>query len=142
MSGTETMEYIKTMFNQCNVARLLGIEILEAREGFAKGRMTLRKEHISIFGRAHGGILFTLADHVGGVCGNSLGRKAILVESSIQYVKGPVEGDTVISEARLIHKGKKIGRIDITISEEGGDLLALMHMVFYISNEHHKPAAV
>lgn len=131
-------EYIQKLFNECNVGRLLGIEIYEVEEGRAKGKLTIKKEHINVFGNAHGGILFTLADHVGGACGNSLGKMAVLVESSIQYMKGANEGETVFAEATLIHKGKKIGRIDIKISRENGDLLALMHMVFYMKGDDHK----
>jgi acyl-CoA thioesterase len=132
-------EYIKEIFNNCNVGRLLDIEILEVEEGRARGKLTIKKEHINVFGNAHGGILFTFADHVGGACGNSLGKVALLVESSIQYMKGANEGETVFAEAQLVHKGKKIGRIDISIVRENGDLIALMHMVFYIKSDEHKP---
>ena len=131
-------EYIQELFNGCNVGRLLGIEVYEIEEGRAKGKLTIKGEHINVFGNAHGGILFTLADHVGGACGNSLGKVAVLVESSIQYMKGAKEGETVFAEATLIHKGKKIGRIDINIFRENGDLLALMHMVFYMKSDDHK----
>jgi acyl-CoA thioesterase len=131
-------EYIKNIFNNCNVGKLLGIEVYEVKEGVAKGKLKLKKEHINIFGNAHGGILFTLADHVGGACGNSLGKKAVLVESSIQYMKGADEGDTVFAEARLTHRGKKIGRIDIRIFRENKDLLALMHTVFFMRDDDHK----
>jgi len=131
-------EYIKRLFNQCNVGRLLDIEIYELEEGRAKGRLKIKKEHINVFGNAHGGIIFTFADHVGGACGNSLGRVAVLVESSIQYIKGANEGETIFAEAKLTHKGKKIGRIDIDIFSENGDLLALMHMVFYMKHDEHR----
>ena len=108
------------------------------RSGRAKGKLTIKKEHINVFGNAHGGILFTFADHVGGACGNSLGKLAILVESSIQYMKGVKKGETVFAEVTLIHKGKKIGRIDIKVCRENGDLIALMHMVFYMKGDDHK----
>ncbi|MEI6153842.1 MAG: PaaI family thioesterase [Deltaproteobacteria bacterium] len=131
-------EYIQKIFNKCNVGRLLGIEVYEIEEGRAKGKLTIKKEHINVFGNAHGGILFAFADHVGGACGNSLGKLAILVESSIQYMKGVKKGETVFAEATLIHKGKKIGRIDIKVCRENGDLIALMHMVFYMKGDDHK----
>jgi acyl-CoA thioesterase len=131
-------EYIKKIFNECNVGRLLGIEVYGVEEGRAKGKLTIKKEHINIFGNVHGGILFTLADHVGGACGNSLGKLAVLVESSIQYMKGAKEGETIFAEATLTHKGNKIGRIDISIFSENGNLLSLMHMVFYMKGDDHK----
>jgi len=131
-------EYIKKIFNECNVGRLLDIEVFEIEEGRAKGRLKIKKEYLNVFGNAHGGILFTFADHVGGACGNSLGKFAVLVESSIQYMKGAKEGETVFAEAILIHKGKKIGRIDIKVCRENGDLIALIHSVFYMKSNDHK----
>mgnify|MGYP003486677516 FL=1 len=67
-------EYIQRLFNHCNVGRLLDIDIYEVKEGRAKGKLKIKKEHINVFENAHGGIIFTFADHVGGACGNSLGR--------------------------------------------------------------------
>lgn len=129
---------IRNMFNNCNVARFLGVDVYELKEGHAKGKLTIKKEHVNVFGTAHGGILFTLGDHVGGACGNTVGRKSLLIESSIQYVKGISEGDTVIAEADLTYAGKKIGRIDVKLYRENMEIVALMHMVFYITSYDHR----
>ena len=129
---------IRNMFNNCNVARFLGIDVYELRAGHAKGKLTIKKEHVNVFGTAHGGMLFTLGDHVGGACGNTVGKKSLLIESSIQYVKGISEGDTVIAEADLTYAGKKIGRIDVKLYRENMEIVALMHMVFYITSHDHR----
>lgn len=134
-------EYIKNLFNGCNVAKLLGIEVYDLEEGYAKGKLTLLKEHINVFGTVHGGILFTLADHIGGACGNTLGKKSLLIESSIQFMKGVTEGETLFAEARLTYKGKKIGRIDIKIYRENEEIVAITHMVFYIRSDDHRTKA-
>jgi acyl-CoA thioesterase len=131
-------EYIKNLFNDCNVGKLLGIEVYDLKEGHAKGRLTILKEHINVFGTVHGGILFTFADHIGGACGNTLGKKSLLVESSIQFMKGVTEGETVFAEAKLTYKGKKIGRIDTKIFRENKEIVAVMHMVFYIRSDDHR----
>jgi acyl-CoA thioesterase len=130
-------EYIRKIFNECSVGRALGIEICEVKKGFAKGKFILKDKHMNVFGNAHGGIIFTFADHVGGACGNSLGRKAVLVESSIQYFKGAVVGETIYGEAAYSYKGKKIGRIDIRIYNERDELIALMHEISYTSENEH-----
>ena len=135
-------EQIKNSFNQCNVGKLIGIDVYEVREGFAMGKLKIRKEHINIFGNAHGGILFTFADHVGGACGNTLGKKAVLVESSIQYMKGVKKGETVFAEAVLTHKGGRIGRIDVKIYKENVDTIAIIHQIFFIKDDKHEPKIV
>lgn len=131
-------EQIKNIFNQCNVGRFLGIDIYEIGEGIAKGKLEIKREYINIFGTAHGGILFTFADHVGGACGNTLGKKAVLVESSIQYMKGVVEGETIFADAVLIHRGVRIGRIEVKIYRENMDLIAIIHHIFFIKNDVHE----
>jgi acyl-CoA thioesterase len=125
------MEHLQKIFNECNVSRLLGMEICEIREGFAKGKLTLKREHLNIHGNAHGGVIFAFADQIGGACGNSLGRKAVLVESSIQYLKGAATGETIYGEAAFTYRGKKIGRIDVRVYNDRDELIALVHQISY-----------
>lgn len=125
------------MFNECGVTKLLGIEITELAEGMAKGRLVVREEHLNVFGGIHGGILFTFADQIGGACSNTVGKKTLLVESSIQYMKD-TSGDKVIyCDATLTHRGKTIGRVDAKVYTEQGELIAMTHHVFYIKAEEH-----
>jgi acyl-CoA thioesterase len=131
-------QYIQDLFNNCNVGRLLGIEVYDLKEGYAKGKLTIVREHINVLGTVHGGILFAFADHVGGACGNTLGKKSVLVESSIQFMKGITEGETLFAEAKVTYKGQKIGRIDTEIRTDSSEIVALMHMVFYIRSDVHK----
>jgi len=131
-------EFIKTIFNGCSVGNAVGINILELKEGYAKGSLVLKKEHLNVFGSVHGGIVFILGDHVGGACGNTLGKKAVNVETSIQYFKPAFEGMVLFAEAHLTHKGKRIGRIEIKITNDKLDEIAVMHMIFFITDEHHR----
>ncbi len=130
---------IRDLFNDCSVGRPMGIEICDVAEGYATGRLQVSEDHLNIFGTVHGGIIFTLADHVGGACGNTLGRKAVLVESTIQYVKAASRGDLLFAEARVTNRGRKIGRIDIKVERAGGEAIAFMHMLFFITDEEYKP---
>jgi acyl-CoA thioesterase len=132
-------EHIKELFNNCKVGRPMGIEICEVAEGFASGRLTLREDHLNVLGIVHGGIIFTFADHVGGVCGNTLGRKAVLVESTIRYTKAVFAGDTLLAEARLTNRDRRTGRIDIKVQREGGEAVAFIHMLFFLTNDEHGP---
>ncbi|MBA4418513.1 MAG: hypothetical protein C0392_11495 [Syntrophus sp. (in: bacteria)] len=135
-------EYIKDAFNKCNVGKLLGIKIVELEEGRAKGILLIKKKHLNLFGNVHGGILFAFADHTGGACGNTLGKKAVLVESSIHYMKGASgEGKPIFAEAALTHRGKTIGRVDVSIFDEEGNLVAMSHQIFFIKDDVHTTTA-
>lgn len=125
-------EDIRRRFNDCNVGRLLGIEVCEVEEGMARGRMLVTKDHVNVFGGIHGGILFTFADQVGGACGNSMDYKALLVESTARFKKSAREGETIYAQARLVHSRKKVDNIEITVTNESGETLAILQMVSYI----------
>jgi len=129
---------VQDKFNQCNVGRLLGIEVYEVEEGLARGKMTVRKEHLNVFGGIHGGILFAFADHVGGACGNSMDYKAVLIQSTGRYKKSAKEGDVLQAEARMIHSRKKIDKIDITVTKGNGETVAVFNMVSYIMDNAGK----
>ncbi|HEY3277174.1 MAG TPA: PaaI family thioesterase [Syntrophorhabdaceae bacterium] len=132
---------IKKMFNECNVGRLLGIEVTELKKGSAKGKFPVRKEHLNIFGDAHGGMIFAFADHIGGACANTLGGRSVLVESSIQCLKGASGEQTIFAEASMSHRGKRIGRVDVKVFEEGGAIIALTHQIFYIKDDGRRQKA-
>ena len=48
---------------------MLGTKIEEWRDGYARISLVLRPEHLNRAGVVHGGLLATLLDHGGGVCG-------------------------------------------------------------------------
>ncbi len=136
--GMTRCDEILRKFNECSVGRLLGIEVLEVGEGIARGRMTVRKDHLNVFGGIHGGILFAFADHVGGACGNSMDYKALLVESTARFKKSAREGQTIHAEARLVHSRKKVDRIDITVTNGNGEALAVLKMTSFVVEDAAK----
>ena len=130
-------KYIRDMFNRCSVSKLLGIEVTELNEGLARGRLLIRKEHLNVFGDVHGGIIYTFADQIAGACGNTLGKKAVLLESSIQYMKGVKGERAIFADAAMTHRGKTIGRIDVKVYEENGAVIALVHQIFFVKKDEH-----
>ena len=133
-------EHVKAMVNSCSVAKLLGIEVYEVAEGIAKGRIKLRNELLNMFGMPHGGVLFTFADQVSAACGNTLGRKAVAVESTIHFMSAAKGEDELLAEAVLTHTSKSIGRMDVRVTTKKGVVVALMHQIFFIKEKEHEVA--
>ena len=133
-------EHIKAMVNSCSVAKLMGIEVYEVAEGIAKGRIKLREELLNMFGMPHGGVLFTFADQVSAACGNTLGRKAVAVESTIHFMSPAKGEDELLAEAVLTHTSKSIGRMDVRVTTKKGVVVALMHQIFFIKEKEHEVA--
>ena len=54
-----------------NFAKLLGIELTELSNGYAKAEMKVTKELLNPIGSIHGGCLYTIADIAGGAAASS-----------------------------------------------------------------------
>ena len=76
-----------------------GIEIEEAREGYARIRMALRADMLNGHGIAHGGLIFALADTAFAYACNSRNVRSVAAQASIVYLEPAREGDILIAEA-------------------------------------------
>ncbi|MFB3888652.1 MAG: hydroxyphenylacetyl-CoA thioesterase PaaI [Candidatus Bathyarchaeia archaeon] len=98
--------------------KLLGVQILEVKDGYAKASMKVTKDHTNFHGFTHGGALFSLADCAFAEAVNFGGKKAVAVQVSINFLKPTAEGDTITAEAQRVNEGKTFGLYNITIRNE------------------------
>jgi uncharacterized protein (TIGR00369 family) len=104
----------------------LGIEVVEAREGYAKLKLDFKDHLTHPFGYIHGGAIASLADSAGI---NSVltalkdEEKALTLEMKINYLL-PVKDGAVFAEAEVIHKGKKYAVADVDVKSDNGQLVA------------------
>jgi acyl-CoA thioesterase len=76
-----------------------GIEIEEAREGYARIRMTMRSDMLNGHGIAHGGIVFALADTAFAYACNGRNVRTVAAQASIVFLDQAKEGEVLIAEA-------------------------------------------
>ena len=113
-------------------AQLLGLKTIDAHRGYALTSLRLsEKKHVNFQGGTHGAAIFAVADHACGVCGNSLGRKAVLLNLSMNYIAGPALRTTIEAEARMIHEGNKTGTMLVSVKDSHGKLLAHCQATIY-----------
>jgi acyl-CoA thioesterase len=93
-----------TAFNQSEFARLLGIEIREAYDGYARVAMNCERKK-NPHGVAHGGAIFALADQAFGIAANCAGTDRVAVSVHIQYI-APATGDLVAIAQRVADNGR------------------------------------
>lgn len=106
-------------------ARLMDLEIVKAKLGYCLARLKISKDkHLNFHGITHGAVLFAVADHACGVCGNSLGRKAVLVNSNISMLANPDPGMIVEAEAQMTHTDEKKGILNIEVTDNEGKVYA------------------
>ena len=90
-------------FNASEFARLLGMEILEAAEGYSRVTMDCEGK-LNPGGVAHGGAVFALADQAFGIAANCCGIHRVAVSVSIQYI-APAQGTLVAVARRVADNG-------------------------------------
>ena len=88
-----------------------GIEIEEARLGYARIRMTLREDMLNGHGIAHGGIVFSLADTAFAYACNGGNVRTVAAQASIVFLDAAKEGETLIAEAE---ETTRVGRSGVT----------------------------
>lgn len=119
------VECLSRESDSSSFARLMDLKIVKADRGYALAEITISTEkHLNFHGRTHGAVIFAVADHACGLCGNSLGRKSVLIHSSINLFANPKPGSVVRAEARMVHVDKISGTMVIDVKTSTGDPLA------------------
>jgi acyl-CoA thioesterase len=130
-------DIVSQMMANDTFSQWLGIEVLEVKEGFAKIKMTVRKEMLNGHGVAHGGISFSLADSAFAFASNSHGQKAVSIETSINHIKPIFEGDELDATAEKESTSKSLGQYIVRV-HRGEELVALFKGVVFRKQENWK----
>ena len=107
---------IEEFFETMPFADLLGVEVTEADDGHAEGRLEMREELSWNADRlmAHGGVTFTLADTVGGAALVSVVDQPVpTIDMRIDYLKAGT-GD-LYAEADVVRVGGDVGVVDVEV---------------------------
>jgi acyl-CoA thioesterase len=101
-----------------------GIEIEEAREGYARIRMTLRPDMLNGHGIAHGGIVFALADTAFAYVCNGRNLRSVAAQASIVFLDQAKEGEVLIAEGREQALVGRSGVTHVSVRTEDGRAVA------------------
>lgn len=118
------------MKRQDSFRELLGIRVLDVKDGYSKVSLKITKEHTNFLGAAHGGAIFTLADCAFAEAVNFGDELAVAVQVSINFLRPSSEGDVLIAEASKVSEGKTFTLYNITVSKED-KLVALFSGLAY-----------
>ncbi|MEO1255964.1 MAG: hotdog fold thioesterase [Bacteroidota bacterium] len=131
---TKPEKIVSEMMSKDSFSRWLGVEVLGVKEGYAKIKMTVRKEMLNGHLVAHGGISFSLADSAFAFASNSHGQKAVSIETSINHVKPVFEGDELVATAEKESISKSLGQYLVRVTREEG-LVGLFKGVVFRKQE-------
>ena len=97
---------------------LLGIQIIEVKDSYAKLSMKVTKGLTNSLGFTHGGAIFSLADCAFAEASNSGSNVAVAIQVNINYLRPSMEGDLLTAEAVKISESKTLGMYTITVRKE------------------------
>jgi len=101
-----------------NFKELLGIQVLEVKECYAKMQMKVTKDHVNFHGFTHGGAIFSLADCAFAEAVNFGDKIAVAVQVNINFLRPTSEGDLLTAEAAKVSEGKTFGLYNITVRKD------------------------
>lgn len=115
--------------------REIGMEYTDVREGYARGELILRPMHFNPIGSVHGGVIFAMADTIGGTAATSRGRMVTTLSGNINYLRPAMNCEKLTAESREIKVGKNVCVYDVLIADDSGREIASARMTFYYLGE-------
>ena len=119
------MEKWKEFFKADRFATQAGVELLEVKPGYAKARMLVTPEHLNAGGVCQGGALFTLADLAFAAVANSHKLLTLSISANITFLRSVKQG-YVYAEAQEVFNHHRIPFIEVRLTDESGELVAIM----------------
>ena len=110
------VERVRALFAEDTASAALGIEVLEATDGRARLRMTVRPDMVQGHGSCHGGLLFALADSAfAAACNQGPGGPVVGASAEITWVSPAFIGDVLEAEAVEHTRFGRNGVTDVTV---------------------------
>jgi acyl-CoA thioesterase len=101
-----------------------GIKIEEARAGYARVSMLVRKDMLNSHRIVHGGMVFALADTAFAYVCNGRNEKTVAAQASVVFLGSAEEGETLIAEADEMATAGRSGVTRVSVRTAEGRPIA------------------
>ena len=122
----QTLDDVRKFFqNDMYATGTTGIEIADARPGYAKVTLKIDERHINAVNRVMGAVYYTMADFAFAVATNYEYDKSatVTLSSQINFL-GAAKGKTLIGEAEVLKDGRATSFYKVHITDELGTKIA------------------
>jgi acyl-CoA thioesterase len=118
---------------------LMGINVVNAGEGIAVLRMTVRPDMYNGVGWLQGGLLTAIADEAMALALYTLlasGEGIATISESTSFIRGVREG-TILAEGRVIRKGRRVAFMEsiVRMDDAGQTILSRTTASFAVTTE-------
>lgn len=113
-------------------AQKMGMRLKDLKLGYSRVEMDYHPESMNnIYGRAHGGAIYSLIDEAFETSCQTHGTVAVALNVNVSYTASPEPGASLIAESRETSRSKKIAHYDITVTDETGRLIAIAKTIAF-----------
>ena len=131
MSEKENLREIYAEINRRNpFVRYNHIEVEEVERDRALLSLAIRPESLNVHGQIHGGAIYAMADNAAGCATSTDGRSYVTQASDMHFLRNQTEG-IVKAEACVRHRGRTTVLVEVSVTGEGGKLLASGTFTFF-----------
>lgn len=113
---------------------VMGIEIEEAGEGYAKCSLRITEKHINAENDVMGGVMFTLADFAFAVAANFNQPKTVSLSCQISFLSAP-RGELLTAEAKCVKQGHTTCYYTIEVRDDRDRIVTVMGVNGFIIRE-------
>ncbi len=117
----DSLARIKARCKKEPYPRLLGIEVLEIKPGYARVSMQFKPEMQNIFGMLHGGAIFSLLDEAFQLACNARGEIAVAQQVNTYFLAAANPGAHLIAEAKELNATRKTALYEVLVYEATPD---------------------
>ncbi len=132
MIRPEVEDALRKMVSTNRYMCLLGLELLEVGEGYAKMRMPYDDALLNPMGYLHGGALYSLADVTGGIACRAYGVNVVTTDGQIRYLSPARDTEYITCVASKEKQGTHIGVYRATLFDDAGNITDTGSFSYYI----------
>lgn len=126
-------EFIKTYHNYNPFANSIGFRLTAMSDGHAEAMVPLTPTLFNPIGSVHGGVLYTIADTVGGCAARTRGQIPTTMEGKLNHIRATTEQNKYLTcKANVLHFGQKTVVTSVNIYNDNEQLVAAALFTFYI----------
>lgn len=128
----ELRDAIRRGVRQEPYAQALKMELVELEEGLSAVEMDYDPALTNnLFGRMHGGAIFSLIDEAFQAACQTVGSTTVALNVNINYVASPEAGARLRAEAREISSTKRTASYDIKVRDQHDRMIAVCQAVAF-----------
>lgn len=128
----ELLERLTYLAESSPFIEMLGIEVMELKKGYCKGRMKIEEKHKNPYGTIHGGCLYAFADTIAGIASCAYGNAVTTIDGHINFLIQAENTEYLYCEAYEIRQGRKVAVYDMRITNDRGEVVDSGSFTFFV----------